>query len=72
MLVTHGSLIFAGPPNVMHRPVSSPIELFPGQRLAIDYQTAAAAEFSALETCVAIDIVVKRSHQASALCFHAA
>ncbi len=58
VLVRHGSIVFVSPPNVSQQPVSSPIELFPHQRIAIDYQTAATAESSALATCVPADGVV--------------
>ncbi len=55
VLVRHGSVVFVSLPNDTQQTVSSPIELFPRQRLTIDYQTAATAESSALATCVPVD-----------------
>ena len=55
VLVRRGSIVFTSPPNVTQQPVSSQIELFRGQRVAVDYQTTATTELSALARCVRLD-----------------
>ena len=41
MRVHIGAIVFVSPHNVTRQPIGSAVELFPGESVAIDHQTAA-------------------------------
>ena len=49
--VQAGSVVFFSPPNSTQQPVKSPIEVFRGHRLAVDYRTAVDEGSSPLAKC---------------------